>query len=1093
MHASRIRLLVLIFIIFTFSFPIYCNYYNDDVKSNQESCIIQPQAINRTGKIFSNITRIYKNCYINRQNPSLNNQPKVFLPNYNISHARMIFENITVINYTKNIEDNPTEFIYSESKPLYIYQKFYVEIDQYINNVSIFIQDIIDIYNYTDENSWEVAILNCSDDVNGTPNSTIGVLQKQHPDNIAAHWEVFDFINSDVGPIFLDTSKTYHTIEPGLDKYWFAIRIKIPPDDTVYGGGPKFLYLNPDEGGLTETGQGDTFKFYENLIFENFSYNYVSEIDQNTPLYGKYIEGDLNSFKNIDQNRFIAEANLNNLTLDFYVNVRNSSYGTYDYLRNLDPWVWLLFRPVWSIDFELSTKISNLGNVENATLLGYNCTGGYWVDFKSVIDIKTDDETLITTRFEDALIIRQLLHIINTSDNNKMAFKFIYNGTGLFNVSFNKLSVNFGEAIQKNNIIELYDPLITELYSPADENIINGTGIRTDLLSLRYNDNDFYMAQADTNNLSIEFKFEVLPEINTSFWDVGYLDWLLGLYPYPYIPQIDFRISSNVSIDVPANLTLAVLEVYKGKREFDFLSPALNQLEWLKLTAGDLDFAFKEETSLYELLASNITWILMQLINVSDRNSLRFRLRYVGNGNFNNFNASVDEFILNFYIENIVNSDIASKIGFGLSNEDILPSNLQLKNFGFDVINNGIGNGIWEADIDFAKILQDYFEFNVTSLWYAIRFDVNGTYEIFKIEPLIQFVENPKSQYKIGTKYISVRVTEAGGNPIEKIEIVFEVLDGSGTPIYQSTGISDESGIAGASLKFTKTGERFSIRVSVEEQGMYASNEIVSGNIRIVDDLMIFLDNFIKYLPYIIIGLVAIGSIVALRYYKHAKSRKFWAEEAKILDDLLKISYIMIIHKEVGVSIYNRQISLEGIDSDLISGFLQAISQFRREIKREIETKSKGFEMDYYDFKIIINDGDYVRVALILDGSPSQKLKENQALFTEHFERRFRTLLKSFTGDISPFRETDDLIERYFNITLVYPLQLGKHYGVIKLKGLEKILVEVAEQIQKERKFFFVSSLLNFGLAGRKASRNEIISAIISLKKKEILVPVEME
>jgi len=75
---------------------------------------------------------------------------------------------------------------------------------------------------------------------------------------------------------------------------------------------------------------------------------------------------------------------------------------------------------------------------------------------------------------------------------------------------------------------------------------------------------------------------------------------------------------------------------------------------------------------------------------------------------------------------------------------------------------------------------------------------------------------------------------------------------------------------------------------------------------------------------------------------------------------------------------------------------------------------------------------------------------------------------------------------------LVYPLQLGRHFGVIKLKGLEKVLVEVAEQMQKERRFFFISSLLNFALAGRKASRDEIISVIIGLKRKGLIVPADV-
>ena len=74
----------------------------------------------------------------------------------------------------------------------------------------------------------------------------------------------------------------------------------------------------------------------------------------------------------------------------------------------------------------------------------------------------------------------------------------------------------------------------------------------------------------------------------------------------------------------------------------------------------------------------------------------------------------------------------------------------------------------------------------------------------------------------------------------------------------------------------------------------------------------------------------------------------------------------------------------------------------------------------------------------------------------------------------------------------MYPLKLAPYRDVFKLNSLEKALIEITEQIQKERKFFFVSSLLSFGIAGRKESRDQIISTILSLKNKGILIPVEI-
>jgi len=125
---------VLMFFMITFSFaPIYCSSlvsFNGSY-SQDDDYFLQPQAINRTGKIFSNITQINKDCYINREQPGLNTQPEIYIPNYNISHAKMSFENITAVNYTRNIEEDFSEFITSsDDGPKYIFQKFAVEISQ---------------------------------------------------------------------------------------------------------------------------------------------------------------------------------------------------------------------------------------------------------------------------------------------------------------------------------------------------------------------------------------------------------------------------------------------------------------------------------------------------------------------------------------------------------------------------------------------------------------------------------------------------------------------------------------------------------------------------------------------------------------------------------------------------------------------------------------------------------------------------------------------------------------------------------------------------------------------------------------------------
>jgi hypothetical protein len=361
----------------------------------------------------------------------------------------MSFENITAINYTRYIENDFTEFITSSFRgPTYIYQKFAVELSQYINNVSILIQDINNPLSFTEENSWEVAIVNCSNDNDGTPNTvdTLGILQKPHPLGFAAHWEVFDFKNSGTGPIFLDITKTNTTSENGKDKYWFAFRIKIPQDDSPTGGGPKFLYFNPDGESPGDIGEGATFAISPDFFFDDFTLNNVRA---STVSNGTFLQGDLNSFKVIDEDRYIAR-DANNISLDIVFNLhelKNSPFTYWQLLGNhkLVNWWFEHYKYIFSFDITLVVNVSNSQNIQSANLSMYNFKAGLddpWINLE--YDIVQDNETTIfnsiTNPWEKIAILRYMdNNPIKPTANNTIRFKLEYigNGTGNFSVYVN--------------------------------------------------------------------------------------------------------------------------------------------------------------------------------------------------------------------------------------------------------------------------------------------------------------------------------------------------------------------------------------------------------------------------------------------------------------------------------------------------------------------------------------------------------------------------------------------------------------------------------------------------------------------------------
>ena len=458
-NKNLICVLIILFLNFSM-FIVGSGIINNNNTNNEIDNNLKASSNGQEGKIFSTITRSSQDHYINRENPGLNDQPKISLQNHYISYARMNFENIEAENYTKNIETEPSEVIINfEQEPMYVYQKFFVEIDQYVNNISIFIQDII-TDEYTDENSWEVVLVNCMDDSHGTPNSNeteiLGKLQVRHPEFIEAQWLLFDFKNEGDGPIFLNTSETAWTIEDGIKKFWFAFKVKIPAAEKVGKNiHPKFLYYNPDGEDLSDRGEGDTFIFKKSIGIENFTFNNVSAFSATN---ASQSNGDFDSFNEFDNNRYTAVADTNNLTIDLQFNIKNHSSGlSYDYFRglpldNLSLPISDWNNTIFGIDFEISTNVSNAVNINDANLLVYNYTGKEWFSLSDVtnINITTDDES---TQFieVDPPTVQIVLHFINATNNNSMLFKFEYNGTDTFTTSINKFTVNVGEINQLND------------------------------------------------------------------------------------------------------------------------------------------------------------------------------------------------------------------------------------------------------------------------------------------------------------------------------------------------------------------------------------------------------------------------------------------------------------------------------------------------------------------------------------------------------------------------------------------------------------------------------------------------------------------
>ena len=106
--------------------------------------------------------------------------------------------------------------------------------------------------------------------------------------------------------------------------------------------------------------------------------------------------------------------------------------------------------------------------------------------------------------------------------------------------------------------------------------------------------------------------------------------------------------------------------------------------------------------------------------------------------------------------------------------------------------------------------------------------------------------------------------------------------------------------------------------------------------------------------------------------------------------DILNIKLIIIIDKESGLTILNYTVSDIEIDTNLLSGFIQANITFSEsgnitKKNTNINLGNQYYEFQYESFNIFLKNGNFIRACLILDEGPSDYLKSQMFQFLYQF------------------------------------------------------------------------------------------------------------
>ncbi|MHA1732713.1 MAG: COG1470 family protein [Promethearchaeota archaeon] len=340
-----------------------------------------------------------------------------------------------------------------------------------------------------------------------------------------------------------------------------------------------------------------------------------------------------------------------------------------------------------------------------------------------------------------------------------------------------------------------------------------------------------------------------------------------------------------------------------------------------------------------------------------------------------------------------------------------------------------------------------------------------------------------------------------GGLSGKEVVFTFNMSSAQGGQLVTKRAVSDANGVAEVQFQVPEGTQTLSVYAAYEgEVSINGATSATSQVFTILSIEEVRREMFTKIAIYLAVAVAVLSLFLVVKRQRHAKKARVWVQNSQRLADSMKIQHVLVLYE--GTPIVSRSFGDTELDGSLIGGFLQALTSFGREItikksapkSRDVEQKQgTGYLFDYESFKVLMMDGRYVRVALILDSPPTDFIRSQLRAFVEAFETGYERQITEFSGRMADFEGVAEVIEKVFGIDLMFPHQLSAGIEKNKLPKLQRAIYEIAEAISKERPCFFVASLLEYAIAGRKEPREQILSAIFDLREAKVIVPVKME
>ncbi|MFX1314039.1 MAG: hypothetical protein ACFFHD_15745 [Promethearchaeota archaeon] len=220
--------------------------------------------------------------------------------------------------------------------------------------------------------------------------------------------------------------------------------------------------------------------------------------------------------------------------------------------------------------------------------------------------------------------------------------------------------------------------------------------------------------------------------------------------------------------------------------------------------------------------------------------------------------------------------------------------------------------------------------------------------------------------------------------------------------------------------------------------------------------------------------------------------------------DVLNLKHIILITIDSGLSIVNYPISGAGVNMELLTGFIQAnvsFSETSEVLNDNLKHQNNNifYEFQYQNFNILLKNGQFIRICLVLDHKASENLKTLVTEFLSDYESKYHDIIENYikTGKLE-FGKTIDFIIDTFNIKLVFPMILTHTIlpdtlEKIKKNPIQKAILDFANEFLASKSVFFINNLLDKVQKIVNIDSSVILYEIYQILEQNVIIPTTIE